>query len=363
MATVAAEPTAALAGAPAAVRKQPVQITSRLGLGPMSREVVDSICAYARETRIQLMLIASRNQVECAELGGGYVGSLSSEALVERVRRYSGGYVVVCRDHCGPYMAAGDAGHDPEAALARAVVSLKRDIEAGFDLIHVDCCHHRGDVREATAALLEEAQAHAERCGRALLFEVGTEENVGQGTDVRTFESDLAFILDLVRPEFVVGQTGSLVKETFQVGFFDYARTRRLVEVAHSYDVKFKEHNSDYLEPADLRLRSRAGVDAINVAPELGVAQTRAVVRLAQQQGLFGELDAFLRRAAATGKWRKWQYGSPDVRRQGLIAGHYAFGTDEYRALTARLGRVADVQAAIAAEIAAIIERYVGGML
>ena len=82
----------------------------------------------------------------------------------------------------------------------------------------------------------------------------------------------------------------------------------------------------------------------------------------AQHCGLFRELGSFLGRAVASEKWRKWVYGSPSESLRALTAGHYAFGTDEYRELVAQLGRRTDVNAAIHATMTSILERYAGGM-
>jgi hypothetical protein len=217
-------------------------------------------------------------------------------------------------------------------------------------------------VLDATIEMLEASVAYAERAGRSVLFEVGTEENVGRFTDPAKFEAELAQLCEFVRPQFVVGQTGSLVKETFQVGFFEYEQTRRLTDIAHGFGVKFKEHNADYITLAELRLRRSAGVDAVNVAPELGATQTRTVIALAQRFGLFRELRAFLDCSNQSRRWRKWVYGEPLEGLRGVIAGHYVFGSDEYRRLVDRLRRLIDVDAAIRENVAAVIDRYVGGM-
>ncbi len=361
----------------------------------MSREIVDAVIEYSRRQGVQIMLIASRNQIECEDLGGGYVDGLTTESLVDYVRHRGGEDVLICRDHAGPYMHDADRELPPGEALARAMFSIRRDIDAGFDLIHVDCCRYGagtqgakdqrtevaespGDrsslspchlvtlspspVLDATIEVLENSMEYAARLGRTVLFEVGTEENVGRFTDPAKFESELEQICRFVRPEFVVGQTGSLVKETFQVGFFEYEQTRRLTDIAHAYGVKFKEHNADYITSAELRLRRSAGVDAVNVAPELGATQTRTVIALAQRFGLFRELRVFLECSNRSRRWSKWVYGEPLDGLRGVIAGHYVFGSEEYGRLVDRLRRLIDVDAAIRENVAAVIDRYVGGM-
>ena len=49
------------------------------------------------------MLIASRNQIECEKLGGGYVNNFTTEKFLnmflEKNKR-----IKLCRDHSGPFL-------------------------------------------------------------------------------------------------------------------------------------------------------------------------------------------------------------------------------------------------------------------
>lgn len=337
-------------------------ITSRLGVCPVSLNIVDCAIQYAADHHVQLMFVASRNQVECPELGRGYVEGFTSQDFVDYVRQRSGSEIVICRDHSGPFMLDTETGLKPEIALDQCLTSIKHDIEAGFDLIHVDCSKYPEDIYEATAHLVQESMDHACSVGRSIMFEVGTEENVGVGTDYAKFTADLEMITEIVKPEFVVGQTGSLLKEAFQVGHLDYESTEKLVAIAHSFGIKFKEHNGDYLTSFDLQQRNHVGVDAINVGPEFGAIQTRTVIGLAQRFGLYKELDAFLNRSLESGKWKKWVYGQTSDILKSVIAGHYVFSSEEYNQLIEKLQSNVDTNAVINAELTASIGRYVEGL-
>ena len=338
-------------------------VTSKAAIGPMSRRCIEAVIKYANENDVQLMLISSRRQVECEELGVGYVENFTSSQFARFVReRDTGNMILVCRDHGGPYQGHDEEHLDPERAVAQAVLCMKQDIDAGFDLIHVDCGIHKGDVREATAHILTEVSSYARSIGRSVLFEVGTEQNVGVSTSLNKFKEDLDFILRYAEPEFVVGQTGSLIKEVFQVGTLDFRTTKELTDIAHSAGVKFKEHNADYLDDLALSLRRPAGVDAINVAPEFGVAETRVVATLASRYGFFDELSAFQRRALESGRWQKWLYGSASDSLKAEIAGHYCFMSDEYGELVDKLSAETDVHGAIIERLTALIDHYVRGL-
>src|SRR5436309_3387600 len=79
------------------------EITADLGIGPMSSEAVEAVFRYSNFHRKQLMLIASKNQVDW---NGGYVNKWTTKAYMEFVQKMRKAYpqadVLVCRDHCGP---------------------------------------------------------------------------------------------------------------------------------------------------------------------------------------------------------------------------------------------------------------------
>src|ERR1044071_1674992 len=116
-----------------------------LGIGPLSRTVVDCAIECAAEQDAPLVFIASRNQIEDQRLGGGYVEGWDQEDFQYYVRRkvrehLPGGYIFVGRDHGGPWQKDHEY-HDRlgwDAALENALVSYRRDIDAGFDYLHVD---------------------------------------------------------------------------------------------------------------------------------------------------------------------------------------------------------------------------------
>jgi hypothetical protein len=323
-------------------------VHSRLGVSAVSIEVIDAVIDVASSLGRQLMLLPSRNQVDCAEFGGGYVRGLTPDALVRHVRARAGrDQVLIGRDHGGPFMSDRDQGLAPGEAVERAAFTIATDVAAGFDLVHVDCGRFPGNVRAATRQLIDHVLACSAKAGRRTGVEVGTEDNVGATVSRTKFVDDLDFVLDHVEPEFIVGQTGSLVRETFQVGVFDFEAVAELTRIAHDAGVKFKEHNADYLSAGDIALRQAAGVDAVNIGPELGVLQTKTVVHLAATHGLHGEAEAFLRTSRESGRWRKWLYGRPSDELKAMIAGHYNFADGAYLELVDGLRARVDVDGRI----------------
>ena len=157
-------------------------------------------------------------------------------------------------------------------------------------------------------------------------FEFGTEENVGVAAGVKKYEEDVKFASQYPNMEYVVAQTGSLTMEDRQVGSFDVAMVKRLVNFAEQAGVKLKEHNADYLNAEQIKLRTQAGVHACNIAPQLGVIQTKTLLNLATDTAEFKQtvLDS--------GRWKKWIIDGDDTVKIN-VAGHYCFNTDAYRNL------------------------------
>lgn len=329
-----------------------------VGIGPMSLEVIDAVVKYANERDREIMLIASRNQIECAELGGGYVGNLNSRTFVDYVRaRDTFHKIKICRDHCGPFLHADEKDMSHEEAMERTMQSLRTDMYNGFNLIHIDTSGSANPYQTA-----EQMFSTLMLCSAPLEFEFGTEENIGTAVSAEKFEMDVRFITSLyptiLKPMYVVGQTGSLVKSNIQAGKFDPEVVKKLVVIADKYGVKLKEHNADYITRKDVQLRKDLGVGAINVAPEFGVIQTRVIFCLAMKFGLIEELSKFKNLVISGGKWKKWEYGNFDEHHQFITAGHYHFTSHEYLHLANKLSDHVDVQQAIEREIFDLLDNY-----
>jgi hypothetical protein len=335
-------------------------LKSKLGISAVSTSVIDVALDYAERERVPLMIVASRNQVEDASIGAGYTTFTSSE-LAHYVHSNAPNYGIVCRDHGGPYFSADDAGLAAEEAHDRAVASLRCDIDAGFDLLHVDWSKTFGDVAKETVAVVGELRALA---GDAVCFEVGADETDGGVDDVAEFENTLATWRDCPAPlQFVVGRTGTHVLERFQVGHFDFDAVRSLTSAAHRAGFRFKEHNADYLSFDEITLRPAAGVDAVNIGPELGVLETTTVARLALTNGAGAELEQFFRRCLDSGRWRKWMYGNAATdTMKSVVSGHYCQSSPEYQELLAVLKDRVDVEEEVRSALRARIDCYVTGL-
>jgi len=181
--------------------------------------------------------------------------------------------------------------------------------------------------------------------GNRVQYEIGTEDADGGVVEPEAFEEFLKRIVEfcetrgIPRPRYIVGRTGTFVRETRQHGYFHYENTIAVGRIARQYDVGIKEHNVDYDHPESLKLRKKAGVAAINVAPEFGHLETMQLLRHMQRIGRQDLYDRFIDLAYDSKKWKKWLC-DPDLtskEHKAIIAGHYVFGTPEFREIEAQL--------------------------
>jgi len=333
------------------------------------------------------MLIASRAQVEAPAVGGGYVEGWSTEDLACYVReRDPDGMVILCRDHGGPWQHAweADAGMGEAEAMASSLESFRRDIAGGMQLLHIDVSRDSfgpadpGSALRRLVLLYGECHEYARALGRRVDFEIGFEEQSADLGDHDAFRQLAADAFGRLReaslplPTFVVAQTGTKVVETGNRGVLldDPVRAggviRHLASTCQELGSSLKAHNVDYLPDDVVRVLLSSGVNAVNVAPEFGVAETRAFLHLLSGLNLRAERDAFLELAYASGAWRKWlspESASDDLDRC-VMAGHYVFATGEFKEIKAAADRAcmrqgANVDGHLRHAIEAAIERYI----
>lgn len=329
-----------------------------LGIGPMSRNCVDAVIDLSNRYEIPLILIASRRQIDSKDFGGGYVNNWSTECFAEYViNRDKKGKVILARDHGGPWQS--DVEKQEKLSLRRAMNSAKRsylaDIESGFDIIHIDpSVDIHGDpsvdeVLQRIFELYEYCWSVAQKNHREILFEIGTEEQSGSTNTQEELEYVLAEMWKFCQnhhfpvPSFVVIQTGTRVMETRNVGSFDSPvriadelpaeiQVPKMIDICNHYDIFVKEHNTDYLSDEALSWHPKLGIHSANVAPEFGVAETRAFVQLLSESGQDKLLEEFMELAYESGKWRKWMLPETTAtdKDRAIIAGHYFFSDSRF---------------------------------
>lgn len=327
-----------------------------LGVGPMSINCVDAAIELANDHEVPLLLIASRRQIDSEEFGGGYVNNWTTQDFAQYVTdRDKKGKILLARDHGGPWQSLKEkeAGLGLRRAMDSAKSSYLADIKAGFQVIHIDPSvdiHGKPDVDEVLDRvfdLYEYCWTQAQQNRQEIIFEIGTEEQSGSTNSQEELDYTLNAVKQfcvknrLPQPTFVVIQCGTRVMETRNVGSFDSPirvadeipaeiQLPKMIEICNRHGIFMKEHNTDYLSDEALQWHPRLGIHAANVAPEFGVAETRALLSVFESNGLTGYADRFLEIAYDSKKWDKWML--PDTkatdRDRSIIAGHYVFAKD-----------------------------------
>lgn len=385
-----------------------------LGIGPMSEEVIRASVRTARDFDFPLMLIASRNQVDRQDFGGGYIlGGTDQFAFVKLVRQMvmEEGYkgpVFICRDHGGPWQRDEEYRGKLEFAQAmeRAKLSYRSDIEAGFNLLHIDPTkdpHVAGAlplnvVLDRVVELIGYTESVRRELGLSapISYEVGTEETAGGLTGDAAFEAFLHELYNrlereaLPTPDLIVGQTGTLVRMGTNVGRVDGDKARHLEAIARKYGIGLKEHNADYLAENVIAIHPAMGITAANVAPEYGQVQTQAYLELASLEEEMLQTssvpkshlsEVIKNEVIASERWRKWLVGEAkswtvkdllmhpkELDSLAKGCGHYIYPNAGFRIARDRLynnlGRISlemSPEEIVIRTIQVSIERYVSG--
>ena len=359
-----------------------------LGAGPMSKFSVDAIVELSNFYNLPIAMIPSRRQIECRELGGGYVENWSTEEFAEYVRTNDkGGNVLLSRDHCGPWQLEqvnkNGLPNTLEEEMKLVKISIEADIKSGFDLIHLDPSlgfkHglNKDEVREIVYELIHFCETIRTS---EILYEIGTEEQVYSSSE--DVETELKIILRDLKskalpiPIFYVHQTGTKVVERRNVGNFDNPldskgylpasfNLPRVSKLCELNGVWLKEHNADYMSNEALKWHPRFGIHAANVAPEFGYIETQTIINLANMTSSDDLVEIMIDKVNSLGKWKKWmlENSESDEFEKMLIAGHYHFSEDwhiEWRSeLRSRLNKIdVNLDSYIFTEVKKSINRY-----
>ena len=191
--------------------------TRKIGIGPMSSEVIEAVYKYSSINNKELMLIASKNQIDH---NGGYVNNWKTveytNFLKKLKNKYSNTNVKICRDHCGP-------GFNGNYSIRDVYKTIDCDIENNFDLIHVDFSKTKKNYKKILE-LSKKAIKYIKKIKPKIEIEIGTDENFAQklsSSNIKEFLEEMDFFLEFMNPKYFVVPTRSLVMEDKQYGFFN----------------------------------------------------------------------------------------------------------------------------------------------
>jgi len=329
---------------------------SKLGVGPLSEEIIEAAFRFSFENKTSLMLIASKNQIDW---DGGYVNNWNTEEYIKFVgsmrQKYPDAKTYICRDHCGP-------GFNGNFDLEDVYHTIEDDVKHNFDLIHVDFCHYKGRYKQ----ILSESRRIIEyiiKLNPQILIEIGTEENSdGKIMDLKKAKKELDFFAGFFKPYFYARKTGSLIKEVRQYGSFKKEYVIKLKKIADEYGIFIKEHNGDYLTAEEIKLR-RGIVGALNVAPQYGVIQTKLTLQKCATYGI--DYSSFLEISYKSNKWRKWLNKKNNLNDKylcAIIAGHYNFTSSAYKKIYRQIQAHENFRESIILEIMRNIKIYIDNL-
>lgn len=328
-----------------------------LGVGPMSKNCIDAAIELANEYCTPLMLIASRRQIDSEQFGGGYVENWTTEQFADYViYKDTQKNIILARDHGGPWQNELEISNklNLNDAMQSAKESYRADIDAGFQMLHIDpsvdihANPNIDQVLERVYELYEFCWTYSQQKKQDVIFEIGTEEQNGSNNT----QEELEYTLECMRkfcksnklpyPSFIVIQAGTKVMEMRNVGSFDSPirvanelppeiQIPKMISICNHYRIFMKEHNADYLSTDSLKWQPRLGIHAANIAPEFGVAESKAFIDLMENSNQNILLEEFLRISYDSKKWEKWMINATSAsdKDRAIISGHYIFSTAE----------------------------------
>ena len=329
-----------------------------LCIGPMSKNCVDATIELADQFRSPLTLIASRRQVDSDQFGGGYVENWTTKVFSEYVReKDKNNNIILARDHGGPWQNEIEKKQklNLKEAMQSAKESYQADIDAGFQSLHIDPSidiHSQPDIDQVLDRIYELYEfcwSYAQKKKKDIIFEIGTEEQSGNNNTKEELEYTLekmknfCTIEKIPFPTFVVIQAGTKVMETKNIGSFDSPiriendlppeiQIPNMIDICNNFGIYMKEHNTDYLSTESLIWQPRLGIHAANVAPEFGVAETRAFIKILEDGNYKNLLDKFMMISYESRKWEKWMLKNSKASDidKSIISGHYVFSLDAF---------------------------------
>ena len=290
----------------------------KLYIGPMSKNVVDSIIEFTEETGNKIGFIPSRRQVE---YNGGYVNNWTTAEF----SKYVNGRAPIERDHGG----AGQGYEEDDGQQ-----SFKVDAKY-FDIIHIDPWKKYADIEDGINETINNMRM-VYKINPKVLFEIGTEEAIRKFTpdELNTLikacnEFDF---FENIKYAVVQSGVGIDLSKRINTGKYDEGRLGEFIDVCRHWSILSKEHNGDYLTNKEIKDKFSIGLDALNIAPEFGQIET--LCYLQHFNAIGNGIDDYYRICYKSRRWEKWVSDdfSPEDNKEKLIriCGHYVLSNKEF---------------------------------
>lgn len=297
-------------------------------IGPMSKNIVDEIINYSNLNKKYIIFIPSRRQID---FNGGYVNNWTTEDFCNYVKSRSK-YIFIERDHGGP--GQGQNENDIEDYIK----SIETDCKY-MDIIHIDPWKKfkkYDDGLKNTIDLIN----YCYNINNNIYFEVSTEEAIKffDYDKLSRLIIDLKSSLDPLifnRIIYYVIQSGTSLLEGNNTGMFDKKRLLKMLDIGGNNNILSKEHNGDWISDEELRFKFTKGLNAINIAPEFGMIETKVILdEIDKNENSNKILDDIFYICYNSNKWKKWVSKNFDPfknkRKLIEICCHYCFTIPEF---------------------------------
>ena len=290
-------------------------------IGPMSKNITDTIIDFSITENYKIGIIPSRRQIDW---NSGYVNNWTTESFINYLSYYRKNLIVE-RDHGG----IGQGSNYDNGTISYYIDSDK------FDIIHIDPWHNYGHANQRALDETIDNIKFINKINPNCLFEIGTEESI-KYMSYSEIDNILSYLKNKLgnlfyKIVYCVIQSGTGIIGTKNFGTFDLERLKNMVNVCNKYGVLSKEHNGDYLNSEEIKIRFDNGLSAINIAPEFGVFETDILLEYMTDD----QKETFYNICYKSNKWVKWiDYDDIDPLENKTeltrICGHYQFSDPEF---------------------------------
>ena len=293
-------------------------------IGPMSKNIVDSIIEFTNETNNNIGLIPSRRQVEW---NGGYVNNWTTKEFAKHSNK-----LILKRDHAGP-----GQGYTDDNGYR----SLEEDCKY-FNLIHIDPWKKYPKYEDGLSWTINMINFCYER-NPDVEYEVGTEQAIRkfEPKELDQLLKDLNSKLSkkvFNQIKYLVIQSGTSLKGNLNTGHYDKDRLLKMVKVAKDWNLLSKEHNGDYIPAELIKEKMNLGLDSINIAPEFGLLETNSYLK----EGI--DIDKFWKICYESKRWEKWVDSNfdPFIQKEELIkiCGHYVLSHPDFLSIKPNIDNI-----------------------
>lgn len=292
-------------------------------IGPMSKNIVDSLIDFSEKENKRIGIVASRRQIE---YDGGYVNNWNTKQFSNYIKNKTD-KIILERDH-------GGIGQGKQ--YDNGVMSFYEDTKY-FDIIHIDPWKNYQDFNKGLIETIDMLK-FLNKINKKCLFEIGTEEAIRSFTN-NELEEMISTIYKNVNKQlfdniiYVVIQSGTKILGTENIGKFNLNRLIEQCEICKKYDKLSKEHNGDYLNDNDIKIRFQNGLDTLNIAPEFGFIESSIIYENVDEEIKEQLFNICLK----SNKWVKWvdKDFNPYENKEKIIklTGHYIFSDLEFKKL------------------------------